>query len=56
MSGSFLFPLYFYPPPAPLIDAKKLTKWSFRILIADSIPTKFFLSYLTNCDWVLAMI
>ncbi|KAK2638028.1 hypothetical protein Ddye_025823 [Dipteronia dyeriana] len=35
------------PPPAPLIDAEELTKWSFyRAIIAEFIATFLFL-YIT---------
>nr|QNS31169.1 plasma membrane intrinsic protein [Populus tomentosa] len=46
-AGSFSAKDYQDPPPAPLIDAKELTKWSFyRALIAEFIATMLFL-YIT---------
>ena len=45
--GSFSGKDYQDPPPAPLIDAEELTKWSFyRALIAEFIATLLFL-YIT---------
>ncbi|CAA3026563.1 Aquaporin PIP2-2 [Olea europaea subsp. europaea] len=45
--GSFTAKDYHDPPPAPLIDARELTKWSFyRALIAEFIATLLFL-YIT---------
>ncbi|XP_020218594.1 aquaporin PIP2-2 [Cajanus cajan] len=45
--GSFSAKDYHDPPPAPLIDAEELTKWSFyRALIAEFIATLLFL-YIT---------
>ncbi|TKY44461.1 aquaporin PIP2-5 [Spatholobus suberectus] len=45
--GSFSGKDYHDPPPAPLIDAEELTKWSFyRALIAEFIATMLFL-YIT---------
>ncbi|KAL2539738.1 Aquaporin PIP2-2 [Abeliophyllum distichum] len=45
--GSFTAKDYRDPPPAPLIDAEELTKWSFyRALIAEFIATLLFL-YIT---------
>ncbi|XP_022745891.1 probable aquaporin PIP2-5 [Durio zibethinus] len=45
--GSFHAKDYFDPPPAPLIDAAELKKWSFyRALIAEFIATLLFL-YIT---------
>lgn len=45
--GSFSAKDYHDPPPAPLIDAVELTKWSFyRALIAEFIATLLFL-YIT---------
>ncbi|XP_052185134.1 probable aquaporin PIP2-5 [Diospyros lotus] len=45
--GSFSGKDYHDPPPAPLIDAVELTKWSFyRALIAEFIATLLFL-YIT---------
>ncbi|XP_050210090.1 aquaporin PIP2-1-like [Mercurialis annua] len=45
--GSFSAKDYHDPPPAPLIDAAELTKWSFyRALIAEFIATLLFL-YIT---------
>jgi len=45
--GSFSGKDYHDPPPAPLIDAEELTKWSFyRALIAEFIATLLFL-YIT---------
>ncbi|CAK9169600.1 unnamed protein product [Ilex paraguariensis] len=45
--GSFSGKDYQDPPPAPLIDPKELTKWSFyRALIAEFIATLLFL-YIT---------
>ncbi|XVE75358.1 hypothetical protein DITRI_Ditri12bG0088100 [Diplodiscus trichospermus] len=45
--GSFHAKDYVDPPPAPLIDAAELTKWSFyRALIAEFIATLLFL-YIT---------
>nr|ACJ85173.1 unknown [Medicago truncatula] len=42
--GSFSNKDYHDPPPAPLIDAEELTKWSFyRALIAEFIATLLFL-------------
>lgn len=42
--GSFGAKDYHDPPPAPLIDAEELTKWSFyRALIAEFIATLLFL-------------
>ena len=46
-AGSFSAKDYHDPPPAPLFDAKELTKWSFyRALIAEFIATLLFL-YIT---------
>jgi aquaporin PIP len=46
-AGSFSAKDYQDPPPAPLIDAEELTKWSFyRALIAEFIATMLFL-YIT---------
>ncbi|KAK9279598.1 hypothetical protein L1049_013277 [Liquidambar formosana] len=45
--GEFSAKDYHDPPPAPLIDAEELTKWSFyRALIAEFIATLLFL-YIT---------
>ncbi|CAA2970797.1 aquaporin PIP2-2-like [Olea europaea subsp. europaea] len=45
--GSFTVKDYHDPPPAPLIDAAELTKWSFyRAIIAEFIATLLFL-YIT---------
>ncbi|XP_019193226.1 PREDICTED: aquaporin PIP2-2-like [Ipomoea nil] len=45
--GSFSTKDYHDPPPAPLIDAEELTKWSFyRAVIAEFIATLLFL-YIT---------
>nr|DAD41626.1 TPA_asm: hypothetical protein HUJ06_015949 [Nelumbo nucifera] len=45
--GHFSAKDYHDPPPAPLIDAVELTKWSFyRALIAEFITTLLFL-YIT---------
>ncbi|XWS71818.1 hypothetical protein CRYUN_Cryun03dG0170700 [Craigia yunnanensis] len=45
--GEFSAKDYHDPPPAPLIDAKELTKWSFyRAVIAEFIATLLFL-YIT---------
>ncbi|KAF8009035.1 hypothetical protein BT93_J0119 [Corymbia citriodora subsp. variegata] len=45
--GEFQAKDYHDPPPAPLIDAEELTKWSFyRALIAEFIATLLFL-YIT---------
>nr|DAD35533.1 TPA_asm: hypothetical protein HUJ06_006173 [Nelumbo nucifera] len=45
--GHFSAKDYYDPPPAPLIDAVELTKWSFyRALIAEFIATLLFL-YIT---------
>ncbi|XP_022862381.1 aquaporin PIP2-1-like [Olea europaea var. sylvestris] len=45
--GSFAAKDYQDPPPAPLIDAEELTKWSFyRAVIAEFIATLLFL-YIT---------
>ncbi|KAL8052167.1 hypothetical protein ABFX02_06G195300 [Erythranthe guttata] len=45
--GSFGAKDYHDPPPAPLIDAEELTKWSFyRAVIAEFIATLLFL-YIT---------
>ncbi|XP_022877804.1 probable aquaporin PIP2-5 [Olea europaea var. sylvestris] len=45
--GSFTTKDYHDPPPAPLIDAEELTKWSFyRAIIAEFIATLLFL-YIT---------
>ncbi|KAL2526404.1 putative aquaporin PIP2-5 [Abeliophyllum distichum] len=45
--GSFTAKDYHDPPPAPLIDAEELTKWSFyRALIAEFVATLLFL-YIT---------
>nr|AFK47400.1 unknown [Lotus japonicus] len=45
--GSFSSKDYHDPPPAPLIDAEELTKWSFyRAVIAEFIATLLFL-YIT---------
>ncbi|XP_077250711.1 aquaporin PIP2-4-like [Tasmannia lanceolata] len=45
--GEFSAKDYTDPPPAPLIDSKELTKWSFyRALIAEFIATLLFL-YIT---------
>ena len=42
--GSFSAKDYHDPPPAPLIDAVEITKWSFyRALIAEFIATLLFL-------------
>ncbi|KAJ8760254.1 hypothetical protein K2173_011666 [Erythroxylum novogranatense] len=42
--GSFSTKDYHDPPPAPLVDAEELTKWSFyRALIAEFIATLLFL-------------
>ncbi|CAN6565804.1 unnamed protein product [Malus baccata var. baccata] len=42
--GSFSAKDYHDPPPAPLIDAAELTKWSFyRALIAEFVATLLFL-------------
>ncbi|OWM87591.1 hypothetical protein CDL15_Pgr022703 [Punica granatum] len=47
--GSFSAKDYHDPPPAPLIDAVELTKWSFyRAIIAEFIATLLFL-YVTVC-------
>ncbi|XP_043707484.1 aquaporin PIP2-4-like isoform X3 [Telopea speciosissima] len=45
--GSFSAKDYHDPPPAPLVDAEELTKWSFyRAIIAEFIATLLFL-YIT---------
>ena len=46
-AGEFSTKDYHDPPPAPLIDAEELTKWSFyRAVIAEFIATLLFL-YIT---------
>lgn len=47
IGGNYTTKDYQDPPPAPLIDAEELTKWSFyRAIIAEFVATLLFL-YIT---------